>query len=543
MVEQERGQDPSATLVGQKLQRGEHLSVLPAVERSEEGLERAQVESRKRGSLQEPSLPDSGAEHVEVVGPQSQRDAGPQKAREGGCARDQPVAAAPRDHGEDEDRRQGLPAARSEHVDRRLGRGPERLGHRHEQQLDPHAVERGSQRAVSGLEQQGSGQAGAGRDDHRPRHHDERQHRQRTAHAQRAHQPAGEEELSDDGERVQRQVEGREEAPEPGRLDGLGDGALEDVVAEGERDRREQDEDGDAGQVWVTRDRPNLERRGGGVDGRLRVERPSRGGDDARGADSGEEEEGSRCGQQVVRVEAARHPAGDGRAGHRAQLAAEPDRHVEPSRLRDRVDLAEQQPERHGYERRREPRPDVERAQRPRPAKRCRPEEKRSAGGDAQERRQRSTAGQPAGLRPREEDGQRGHRQVHPGELMGGQPRQEQGVSRGLQDRVRGEPTEKDEKGRQGDATFFRPDVEQPGPRRPSSGDARRGVRRQTAHACAQGQDSCQPARSRNSALTSHRPALAVRRLTPSSRIRNDGGFSGGREVSAGGQVRRNAVD
>ena len=190
MVEQQSRDEPGAALARQELECGQHLPVVGAGERREQGFEGAQVERRKRGWLEQRALAHGGAEHVQVVRPQAQRDARARHAGHGDGNRDRRAATARCERGQDEDRRQRLPAARSEHVDRGLGRGPVRLGHRHEQELDPEPVERRSQRAVGDLEQQGAHESGARGHAERAQQHEQGQHGQRPAHAQRAHQPA-----------------------------------------------------------------------------------------------------------------------------------------------------------------------------------------------------------------------------------------------------------------------------------------------------------------------------------------------------------------
>ena len=205
-----------------------------------------------------------------------------------------------------------------------------------------------------------------------------------------------------------------------------------------------------------------FERRRSGAHGCVVASGPSGRRHEARGPERGEQKDGGRCRDQVVRVQEARHPAGGEGTGDGAELAAEADRGVEPPRLRDRVDLAEQQPERDRRERRDESRPDVERAQRPGPRGAGHPEQERSQRAHGPERRQRSTLGEAAGPRAREQDGDRRERQVHPGQLVGGQPGQEQRVPPGFQHGVRGEPAEEHEEGRQSDAELTVADVDQP---------------------------------------------------------------------------------
>ena len=81
-----------------------------------------------------------------------------------------------------------LPAALTEHVGE-LRERPQLIRNRYEQQLHPHAMERGTKYTVRALEQQGGQQPSADCHARRAQGHERRQHPQRPIHAENAQQP------------------------------------------------------------------------------------------------------------------------------------------------------------------------------------------------------------------------------------------------------------------------------------------------------------------------------------------------------------------
>jgi hypothetical protein len=112
-------------------------------------------------------------------------------------------------------------------------------------------VERVAERSVGSLQQQSRGEPAAERQAGGADEDQRRQHPERAVQADRLEQPAAGHELRAERQQVQEQVEAAEEAAELIGRDGAGDHALEDVVGERQRDRRDEHQHGERAQVGI----------------------------------------------------------------------------------------------------------------------------------------------------------------------------------------------------------------------------------------------------------------------------------------------------
>ena len=188
----------------QKIEGGDHLGVVPAVEGGEQRLERDEVQLRQPAPGLDDALAQGPAEHLHVVGPQLGDRGDPGHAEHDDEDRQDRVAAAQGQLGQDEDRGHRLPAPLPDHVDRRLHPRAQAVGDGQEEQLGAGAVERGTQGAVGPLHEHGGHEAAPHHDPARPPEHQERQRPQRPVHVEHPEDPAHQHDLHEQGEDAQR---------------------------------------------------------------------------------------------------------------------------------------------------------------------------------------------------------------------------------------------------------------------------------------------------------------------------------------------------
>ncbi len=66
MIEDERGHETAALLCGEQIESPQHLGILVAIQRREQGLERAHVEGRQRPCIVEATFFELGAKQIEI---------------------------------------------------------------------------------------------------------------------------------------------------------------------------------------------------------------------------------------------------------------------------------------------------------------------------------------------------------------------------------------------------------------------------------------------------------------------------------------------
>jgi hypothetical protein len=177
-----------------------------------------------------------------------------------------------------------------------------------------------------------------------------------------------------------------------------------------------------------------------------------------RGTEAGDGEHDRGGEDQVRRAELGGDDTRQARARHRSQQGAGADDLVQALGLGDGVQLAQHHPELQRGQRPQQSRPDVERPQRPGMGRGAgEPEQQGHRRASHEEHGQRPPAVQllrdtPGALGKGDGDGR--HGQVDPRQLRGRKPREEQRVTRRLEERVAGQDPEQREEGADGPSTL-----------------------------------------------------------------------------------------
>ena len=161
VVEDERGDEPRAALLGQQVHRREHLVVVRAVEGAEEGLQGDEVHGRQVHRGAQRPLAQRGAEDVEVEALEVRDPRDPDERDRGRGPGEHDVAAREHALGQDEERRQRLPAPLPHDVDEGLRPGPDGVGEGQVEQLAARAVDRVAEAAVRALQEERRHEAAA----------------------------------------------------------------------------------------------------------------------------------------------------------------------------------------------------------------------------------------------------------------------------------------------------------------------------------------------------------------------------------------------
>ena len=474
--EQERRDEPRPAAHGQEVQRGQHHRLVVAGHAGHQGLERVEVERRHRDPGLDRPLVQPAPEQLHVGAPDggdAGKEPGHQPEQDEGevLGRD-----AERQAAQDRQGRDRLAQARAGGVDGHLVPLAQPARQREVEQLDAGPLQRVAERAVEQLEEQDGQEAGRQAEPDRGAADQDRQGPERPVDPQVLEQPAGREELDQEGDGVERGVEEREERAELIGRDGGRHGGLEQEVGGGDDHLGQRDQDEEPAEVRVTE-------RAGRLGGR-RSTGPGRGGR-ARPPRGRRQRAGHAQGRRADEDEIARRELEElqGGAGHRrAQRGAD-----EPARPDDgkgalglgRVELvADQGPELDHRDRRDQSGPGVKGVDRADAAGGHEPEERRDRGRAEQGQRDDRAAREPPGhdlVQAGGAERERRDREIDPGQSRGRDRREEHGVARRLEHRVPGQEAE--ERGERGED-----------PARDGARDAEeRGHARVTVHASCRG--------------------------------------------------------
>src|SRR5216683_1733533 len=135
MKEDQRGNEVGASIRDQKLERGQYFSVVAAVERLEQRLERAQIEVRHFGEDGQSSPPENLSKQLQISALQTDHQPTPVDCDHRQRRSQDPRRRSRRSQRQDGDRRQRLPQSLADDIDQWLDALPDRIVHRKEQEL------------------------------------------------------------------------------------------------------------------------------------------------------------------------------------------------------------------------------------------------------------------------------------------------------------------------------------------------------------------------------------------------------------------------
>ncbi len=318
-----------------------------------------QVELPERHARRDRALSQIAAEELEVVRLDVEQNADPDDGEQPHAHRDVLGGCTEGEGSEDGERRERLSAALSDGVDDCL----EAFAHRRRQWQVQHLARRSMERVpeapVGALQEENRDERRAGAHPGDPEEQEDRQDEQRPVHPHHAEQERREPELDDERDRVEPEIEAREEERERARIEALRDDGLEDPVRPREHDRAEDPEREQAPEVRLAPEQahpaplrvapPRL------AEGRLARTTPP----DER-QERSDEKRSSRDEDEPFGCERGDDALGDERAERRPDHAARSDDAEDALRLGDGHHLTGQEPQLNDAERRHETAPDVD---------------------------------------------------------------------------------------------------------------------------------------------------------------------------------------
>gem|GEM_PF-3960873 len=459
VVEDERRDQTHAARAGEDVEGGENLANARGAQPRDEHLGRGEIEAADAGS-RDPTLAQLPLEALEVAPAEDHGRLDPRHADDGEAHRRRAelVSLGEKREGQEEERGQGLAAALAEGIDGGLHHAPLGRADGEEEQLGPHAVQRGAKAAVEGLQDDHRHEPGAHGVAGGPSEHDQGKEGDAPGDPAGAEQQAHQHQLHHEGEGALSQIDVGDEPGNPLGRDAAGDRCLEEVVdqrgARGGEERQHREESQVRVVLHVPRHRP-----GGGhlrldlwpLTASLRADQGQTCGGD--GGSGGDEEQSPRVGE--VEGDPRRAGAGDG-----AQEATGGDEAEGALGLVDVECFVGGEPELNEDQRGEQRGPDVE-AEDGRPRRGEGPEPEGHGGGGGQGQRQGDVeASAPEAPLERGEHQHAGSDgEVEPGEPGDGLLDEEQAVPGGLE-----EPVGADQKEQEG------------GVRKSAAGEAHRSV-------------------------------------------------------------------
>lgn len=449
MIQNQGGDEPRVVLC-EDVDAREDAIFVPARERLHDGLDRGQIQVVSPVHRQLPEG-EGASKQIDIRLPEQQRAAQPREGQETERrAEHARRVEAERDEPEDPRSDRGLhPAA--EH---RVEDGLDPIAHlprqRQEQELPRDAMEAVPQRPVRTSGGQRSAEAHAEPRGAAEDREEEWQYQQRSGDAQTAHESACQEELHDEGERVDGSVERGEERPQLVLREGRRGGGFEQIVGHEHRRGADGREPSDPRDIPIFAQRPEVfhpaeqgataPRRGG----RERLRGSPR--DDERRCD---EEPGGRQQEATHRHEAQPDRRG-ARAEGCAQHAARADGAKQPLALGDREHLRREHPELEHEHRADDPAREVEHEHRDL-RRRAQIEQHHDVGRDEARHHQGGpppeAAGEGTAPSPHEQR-QHGQERVDEGQPVRRELGEKERVPGGLEQGVRGDEEREDRRGK-----------------------------------------------------------------------------------------------